>query len=220
MNKYLVFSHGFGVKKDSRGLFTDISRVFPNYIAVMFDYYIERPSGVFTIPSLHNQAKMLQTQIDIIYRNDHEAEITLICHSQGCVVAGIANPKGITHAVLLAPPGKMSGHEKAKEYFSRRKDAVIATDGAIRFTRKDGSTTCITAEFISDLTSIDPINAYHQLSTITNTAILVARQDEMLHPIDFSSLNDNAQLIEIDGDHNFTGEYRDGLLLEVKSILK
>lgn len=219
MSKYLVFSHGFGVKQDSKGMFTEIANVFPEYTSVMFDYYIESQENVFTIPSLYDQAKMLQDQVDVIRSNNKEADITIICHSQGCVVAGIAKPKGIAHAVLLAPPGTISNHNKAKKYFSQRKNAIVETDGTIQFTRKDGSTSRISADFISDLTSVDPIKAYSQLSTITKITVLVARQDEMLHPIDFSPITSNAQLIEIDGDHNFTGKYREGLLIEIKSML-
>ena len=34
----VVYSHGFGVRKDDRGLFTDIAAALPEAESVMFDY--------------------------------------------------------------------------------------------------------------------------------------------------------------------------------------
>jgi hypothetical protein len=39
MNKHIViYSHGFGVRKDDRGLFTDIAATLPSAEHIMFDY--------------------------------------------------------------------------------------------------------------------------------------------------------------------------------------
>jgi hypothetical protein len=37
-NHIVIFSHGFGVGKDDRGLFTDIADSLKNVESVMFDY--------------------------------------------------------------------------------------------------------------------------------------------------------------------------------------
>ena len=33
----IIYAHGFGVRKDDRGLFTDIAKVFPDTNHIMFD---------------------------------------------------------------------------------------------------------------------------------------------------------------------------------------
>jgi len=38
MKHIIVYSHGFGVDKTDRGLFSDISKHFPDAEHIMFDY--------------------------------------------------------------------------------------------------------------------------------------------------------------------------------------
>lgn len=38
MKRVIVYSHGFGVRKDDRGLMTDIAHALPGYEHILFDY--------------------------------------------------------------------------------------------------------------------------------------------------------------------------------------
>jgi hypothetical protein len=219
MSKYLVFSHSFGVKKDSRGMFTDIAEAFPEYSSILFDYNkLDRVSNVLTVGSLRDQAKILQAKVHTIHQTDPDADVTLICHSQGCVVAALAKIEKINQAILLAPPGSVSS-VRVNEHFGKREGVVIEKDGTIRVPRKDGSTTRLTKEYIDDLSGIDAIQLYKELSQSTPVVIIIAKDDEMLRPIDFSSLPKSVEILTIIGDHNFTGVARAGLIDILKTTL-
>lgn len=93
MKKILLFSHGFGVKRDDRGLFTDIASHFPDYQSVMFDYNeIDEMSNTLTATPIEQQAKILTQQYNNIPAGQ---EVFLICHSQGCLVAALTNLQNI-----------------------------------------------------------------------------------------------------------------------------
>jgi hypothetical protein len=117
--KYLLFSHGFGVKKDSRGMFTEIAEKFPEYKPVMFDYnVINEETNEVTVEPYSKQSELLSAELNSIYKSDTDAEITLICHSQGCIIPCLLKDIKLERAVLLAPP-KILGSN-----MSRNKNAV------------------------------------------------------------------------------------------------
>lgn len=212
--KYLLFSHGFGVKKDSRGMFTEIAESFPEYQPVMFDYNIVNDEiNEVTVEPYSKQALTLENQITNILEKDKEADITLICHSQGCVVPCLVNGLDVSKAVLLAPP-KILGSN-----MSRNQNVSKGSDGSIRIPRKDGTITIVTSDFIAELDKTVPVELYNRLSRNIETTIVVAGQDEILKDVDFSELADKIQIIKIDGDHNFTGENRKGLIETLSKIL-
>lgn len=219
MSKYLVFSHGFGVKKDDRGLLTDIAENFPKYESVLFDYNdVDEEHNVLTVAPLRRQADMLLDEIDIVRQSDPDAEISLVCHSQGCVVASIANPSDIKQAIFLAPPGNVSA-ESIQEFFGKRPGTVVEDDGTMRVPRADGSTTRIPQQFIDDIKSVDVTELYPSFARQTKLTIIVANQDEVLKPVDFSYLAEDVRLLNVDGDHNFTGDDRIGLINQLEELL-
>jgi hypothetical protein len=212
--KYLLFSHGFGVKKDSRGMFTDIASSFPDYKAMMFDYNVVNSSNdEVTVEPYSKQAELLQAQIDRIYSIDSLSEITLIGHSQGCIIPCLIDDLKINSAILLAPP-KVVGSN-----MSRNQSESGSKDGSIRIPRKDGTTTIVTKAFIDELDKTNPPQLYRKLASQMPTTIVVADQDEILKDRDLSELSDVAKVITISGDHNFNGQYRKGLLETLYNIL-
>lgn len=96
-DKIVLYSHGFGVKKDDSGLFTDIASSLDGFQHVMFDYnQINEQNNTLTVTPLHEQAEILKSQYDTLRNKYPEAIIDLVCHSQGCVVAGLAELGGVT----------------------------------------------------------------------------------------------------------------------------
>ena len=212
--KYLLFSHGFGVKKDSRGMFTEIAENFPNYTPVMFDYnFINEETNEVTVEPYSKQSELLSAELNSIYKSDKDAEITLICHSQGCIIPCLIKYIKVERAVLLGPP-KILGSN-----MSRKKNAVKTEHGEFRIPRKDGTTTIVTKEFVQELDKTFPLELYSNLSNSTNTFAVIAKQDEIIKDTDLSALADKIKIYEIDGDHNFTGKNRKGLIETLSEIL-
>ncbi len=214
MSRYLVFSHGFGVEKDSRGLFSDISKAFSEYTSILFDYNeITQDKKITKVVSYKKQSTILNHQLQAIVKRDPDANITLIGHSQGCIIIGLANHQAVSRAVLLAPPVNVSARKT-----KIKTDRVINNDGSVTINRKDGTQIILSLGFIVGLKKTNPLKIYKQLASKVPITIVVARQDELLDDSNFSEL-DSAEVIKIDGDHNFTGKNRKGLMETLSKIL-
>ncbi len=211
--KYILFSHGFGVRKDSKGMFTDIAKAFPAYKPVMFDYNKHDSStNLTTVYSYQKQSKILKSKITSIYKKDNNAEITIIAHSQGAIVAGLCKTK-TSKAVLLAPPTTVSAR-RSKLRPNRR----VLKNGSVMIFKKDGSKILLTTTFMFGLRFTNPLRIYERLALRERTIIIAAKQDEMVNNLNLHKVR-SAELYEIDGDHNFTGKYRKGLIETLSKIL-
>ena len=211
--KYLLFSHGFGVQKDSRGMFTDIAKALPCYKPVMFDYNkYDSGTRLTTVYSYRKQAKIFKSQINKILENDKKAEITVIAHSQGSIVAGLCNIK-TSRAILLAPPTTVSARRS-----KLRPNRKVNKNGSVIIYKKDGSKILLTTAFTLGLRFTNPLKIYERLALRESTVIIAAKQDEIVNNANLHKVR-SAEVYELDGDHNFTGQYRKGLIETLSKIL-
>lgn len=219
-DKIVLYSHGFGVKKDDRGLFTDIASSLDNFEHVMFDYnQINEQNNTLTVTPLHEQAEMLKSQYDSLRSKYPDATIDLVCHSQGCVVAGLADLRGLRKTILLAPPTRFLGSEAKLKQMSEREGTVIE-DGVVSYPRRDGSTTIIKQDYWQSRDKIsDPIALYNQLSQETEVTIVEALDDEVLGESDYSALSTKVLHVQQEANHDFTNEARPVLLKTIGEVL-
>ena len=218
-DKIVLYSHGFGVKKDDRGLFTGIASSLDGFQHVMFDYnQINELNNTLTVTPLHEQAEILKSQYDILRNKYPEAIIELVCHSQGCVVAGLAKLGGVHKTILLAPPTRFLGSEAKLKQMSEREGTVIE-NGVVSYPRRDGSTTIIKQDYWQSRDKIsDPIALYNQLSRETEVTIVEALDDEVLGESDYSALSDKVLHIQQEANHDFTNEARSALLKTIGDV--
>lgn len=219
-DKIVLYSHGFGVKKEDRGLFTDIAGSLDNFQHVMFDYNkFNEQDNTLTVTPLHEQAEMLKSQYDSLRSKYPDATIDLVCHSQGCVIAGLADLSGLRKTVLLAPPTRFLNSEAKLKQMSEREGTVIES-GVVSYPRRDGSTTIIKQDYWQSRDKIsDPIALYNQLSQETKVTIIEALNDEVLGESDYSALSDKVQHIQQEANHDFTNESRSELLNTIGEVL-
>lgn len=208
----IICSHGFGVRADSRGLFTDIAAAFGDCEFKMFDYDDYRPNGDATVRSLPERVKLLQAQIDAV-----EGEIFLLCHSLGCVVGSMADLSKVDKVVLLAPPEHISSKRFIDWLQSEREGTKLDQGGALVLPRSDGSTTRIPKEFLDSADAANPMDLYQKLADSKPTVVIRALSDELVGLTKVDEMK-NAQLIDIDSDHNFTGENRQKLIDALRVI--
>lgn len=212
----IIFSHGFGVKADARGMFTEIAANFPKYQCEMFDYNHILENGDIEVAPLDEQAKKLQ---DIL--NKQEDKVILIAHSQGCIIAGMINLDNVERVILLAPPEKMS-MQRVLDKLMRKPGAEINLDGMSKLPRSDGTTTLISREYIESVSNINPLKIYQTIADTVDTTIVRCTEDEVLGLTEVNEIK-NATHIDIDADHDFTGTGRTKLLNmlsgELKSII-
>jgi pimeloyl-ACP methyl ester carboxylesterase len=205
----IVFSHGFGVDKNSRGLFSDISSLFNEKDVLLFDYNkVDTKNKTITIASLDDQAQKLQEILDGI-----DEPINLVCHSQGCLVAALANPVGLQSILFLAPASTTNSSD-FKALFGTRLEPGSG-DTPDKLLRKDGTTTIISQDYWGSLDAIGDVEElYSELASNTFLTIIGAGDDGIVKT-SFPQLENKAEIHVMTGaDHNFTGSSR-GKLLDV-----
>jgi hypothetical protein len=209
----VLYSHGFGVYKDDRGLFPDIAAGLPDTKPVMFDYNRAEADNTLIASTLKEQVEKLRQAHATIKANDPDATIDLVCHSQGCVIAAMAQLEGIRRTIFLAPPDATFGaniDQKIANLKERKKrpGTKILSDGSISYPRRDGSTTIIPQAYWDSRKDVNPIPLYTALAAHTELIIIQATHDEVIGMTDFSQLPAKAKIIQMDTGHDFEGKDR------------
>ena len=215
----VIFSHGFGVKKDSRGMFSDIvSSLGDGIECVLFDYNIvDESANTITIRPFGEQKNILENIINETKTKNPNAVIDIIAHSQGCIITGLVNPTGIHKVILLAPPFDLK-MQKLIELFKQRPGTEINFDGVSKLARNDGTVSIVYKDFWQEAKNINPVDVYSNLASSNDVTMVNANQDEILDKNNYVEIK-NAEIINIDGNHNFNGEYRNTLLETIKSLM-
>lgn len=217
MSKHvIVYSHGFGVRKDDRGLFTDIANAIPEAEHVMFDYnLIDEQTNTLTVSPLQGQVHKLKEQLGKI---ESGAVVDLVAHSQGCVVTALAKPQNVRQILCLAPPDNVDV-ERLLSFFGSRDGSEIDLDGQSRIPRRDGSKTIIPAAYWQSLKGLDVIRLYNHLPDLAQVKFLIANEDEVLGMTNFDKTDERIDLVQLSGNHDFTGNDRQHLVDLVRNEL-
>lgn len=210
--RVIIYSHGFGVRKDDRGLFTDIAASLPDAEHIMFDYnQIDEAANTMTVAPLTEQAEMLRRKVAEVRAANPDAVIDLVCHSQGCIVAAIANVPGIRKTIFTAPPPDADVEEKIKRWRVRY-GTQFTTAGTSYLERKDGTTTIVPPKYWASLKDLDVQQLYNTLAASTKLVVITATDDEVLGEVVFDKLVPNIKIIEMATGHNFEGDARGELV--------
>lgn len=212
----VVYSHGFGVRKDDRGLFTDIASALPEAEHVMFDYNgIDKQTNTLTVSPLQVQVRKLKEQLDKL---PTDAIVDIVAHSQGCVVTALAKPKNVRQIICLAPPDNVDV-DRLISFFGNREGSEIDLDGQSRIPRRDGSTTIIPTAYWQSLKGLDVIRLYNRLPDLAQIKFYVADNDEVLGMSNFDRTDERIELLQMAGNHDFNGQYRDDLVKTISASL-
>lgn len=220
--KVIIFSHGFGVKRDSRGMFTELAELLKDsYLAVLFDYVDVNEDGSTTAYSFSKQAEKLKAVIKYVGKQFNPKEVDIIAHSQGCIIVGLVSPADIDKIVLVAGPTSAPG-QRMKDYFSQRKGTEINKEGTSKIERSDGTTTLVPSEYWREASEVNPAEMYLRLSKKSKIYFIRALQDQVVVGEDYSLLegDENIEFIELGGNHDFEGEDRKPFLDKMIQILK
>lgn len=213
----VIFSHGFGVKRDSRGLFTKIAASLPNNFGyVLFDYNSTDGEHVY-LRTYSEQAAVLKTVFSTVHRMTDK--IYVIGHSMGAITASILAEVSTTKSILLAPPVTSSSGRK---YFNEYLGAYRDKDNVLVIPRKDGTTTHVTDNFWDEAESIDPIAAMLDYGKKSDLTVIRAMNEDILrHTENYTLLSNNQaiKLVELPGNHNFDPPNQNLLIDTILDIL-
>ncbi|MCB9823239.1 alpha/beta fold hydrolase [Candidatus Nomurabacteria bacterium] len=214
----VIFVHGFGVRYDSRGMFTDIKAGLPNnFGTVLFDLNNFSGNDVY-LATIKDQAMVLQKIFKQVTIKYPKKTVHIIAHSMGCIVASIAKLSVDGNVILLTPPDNFGG-DHLESYFRNYKGAV-QKGKILTVPRKDGTISHIPVSFFKELAEIDPIGSILDYAQTKILHIIQTTRDELIGTTDYSKLSKLTNITKVSSDHNFTGENRDNLIKTISDILK
>lgn len=215
----IIYSHGFGVRKDDNGLLDNIAESLSEVESILFDYYeVDEKEMKMYICPFSSQVKKLNSIINEVIAENSGAVIDLICHSQGTIIPALARSEGIRKTILLAPVFDMNLERSIARYRSNP-DAVINLDGVSEFPSSSGLTRIIPKEYWQERLAINSFKEYNKLSEKTELIIIEANQDQLLPKVDLHELDSRIKLISLDGDHGFSGPARSALIRVIRDLL-
>jgi len=214
--KIIVFSHGFGVDRFSRGMFSDIADSMPDEWGYMlFDYNKIEGSDVY-LRSYSEQVAMLNSVIG--FAASLTKEVYLIGHSMGSVTASLAYNETPKKVVFLAPPLRHGGSARQKwaAYNGARYE-----NGILVVPRRDGTTSHIPDAFFDEAHEVHAMEAMADYSKIREFTIIQALEEEIIpNTADYDKLvSDRINLVKIHGNHNFDPPHRSNLIHTIIDIL-
>ncbi|MFA7191720.1 MAG: alpha/beta hydrolase [Candidatus Paceibacterota bacterium] len=220
----VIFSHGFGVAKDDRGLLSGPMGVAEmlqeNGIETfLFDYNnVDVVNNTITATPLSIQAQMLSKNISEIREQNPDAIIDIIAHSQGCLIPAMVKPANIRKIIFLAPSLDVN-NQRMIDLFKNHPDTKINTEGVSVLGRRDGTITFVPSLYWGEREKTVPIPLYNALAENTEITIIKASDDNVLGDLKIDGLSDKIKFTSLPGDHQFNGESRAGLLEKIKEII-
>ena len=218
-NHVIIYSHGFGVRRDDRGLFTEIAAALPTAQHIMFDYsQVDEAANTLKVTPLTEQAKQLSQVVTQAQANNPDAIIDLVCHSQGCLVAAMASASNVRKTIFTAPPPDADIEDKIRRW-QVRYGTQFSTEATSYLARKDGSTTIVPPEYWKSLKNLDAQKLYNALADNTILIVITATKDEVLGEVVLGELTPNIKIIRMATGHNFEDTSRHELISVVTQEL-
>lgn len=209
----ILFSHGFGVMKDARGLFSFLGSMLESlgYSTVQFDYneFNKDTKELFAIP-FSKQAAILQKHIDNLIKENRYKNIIIIGHSQGGLIPALCTTRKKVSKVIGISPFFQTKVEDLEKRYTSLSDNKLDFYSITRRRRSDGSITVIPPEYWTERFTTDVVKLYNNLAEQTELTLIYAINDEVM---DFNNLRliKNTRIINLDGNHDFSNQYREDL---------
>lgn len=220
MKHIMVYSHGFGVDKTDRGLFTAIADAIPEAEHVMFEYDPKDENGNTIVETFSRRKDKLITKHKELKTQNPDSIIDLVCHSQGCLVAALAKLKNIRKVIMLAPPIYSEDGDEKREKYLEKPTVKELPDGTLAVKRRDGSTTLIKQNYWDDFGAVtDSERLYNELSKTTELIVIRATKDEILQNNSYDNFDNSIKTVDVKGNHSFDDEARPRIAKVVREII-
>jgi peptide deformylase len=228
-NRKIIFVHGFGVRKDARGIFTDLEKSFQSdvefknveFVLTDLNTIREGDNNIYLNPLekqkeilekvfLENSPKQAQT-------SKEADDLYIVAHSQGCVVTCLANLPIVTKVFFLAPPSN-NDLEKSIQKFKEKTGTAINLEGDSILVRRDGSKTIVPKEYWQGRENLDYLKLYKDFSRRQKVVTIMAKADQVVANDCKEEFEKFGKIIWVKGNHNFDGQ-RDKLAETIKANL-
>lgn len=214
--KMVLCSHGFGVRRDGRGIFTGIAKELPaGYGYVLFDYYDHIPGSALQITTFNEQIERFKTVLVWLQQQPQVKSVSVVGHSMGCIVTSLVKPEGLKSVILLAPPMWIGDH--SRQYFTGKMGAELR-GSEWYIPRSDGSITIIPASWFDEIEQIDSRREIADYASQMPLTIVVAGADQVLQEANYSldrPIAGASAVVIPEATHDFSGEARPKLIKAV-----
>lgn len=220
--KIILFSHGFGIRKDNLGLFDFLAEKLTSLeiTSRQFDYYDynTETKEVVTFPfSVH--ADKLKVQLDLLKTEFPEKDIVIIAQSQGGVIPAFLSDLTKVTQVIAISPYFLTDREEVFARYAARPGNETNLEGTSYRPHKDGTITVIPKEYWDERFRTNPVALLNRLAEKVKLTLLFGKQDSLIKNLDQKLLL-QSMIINIDANHDFTGDNsRETLWDWVKTLL-
>ena len=209
----VIFVQGFGVKSDSKGLFTDLAKCFQSSEITSFIFHLsdyDQFGNSYFLP-LKEQQRRLGDIHDHVLNKFANKPLTIIGHSLGSGVLSSLMPElKAQRYIILAPTMDYPG-SKIKSGLVKYRQAQI-NGSTISFKRKNGTTSTFSEEYVNQF-DIKFSQIYKQVwSKVNNLKIIIPDQDLSRYAPDLLDFFQTFKpTIMSNCDHNFSDQNRQKL---------
>lgn len=216
----IIFSHGFGVRSGSYWLFTDLIKEFDvlwiQSILTEYCDYDEAKNEVRVKP-FSEQAKILQTTIDQTRQDNPNADIILIGQSQWSTIISLCDTSLIKKIIIIAPFFYTNKEDVITRY-NLNPGTTIDLENLSYRKRTDGTITVIPSNHREERFNTNIIDLYNKKAIENDLYIFYWLQDQVMKFEQYGEIK-NAFIMNLDGDHDFSKQYRQPLIDKVKHII-
>lgn len=214
-NCAVIFVHGFGVKRQSRGLFVEIESIcIDTMLSVRAEYSQVLNDRCIALP-FQVQYQRLNKVIQFVQDHYNIDNFIFIGHSQGCIPIALEQPQNAL-ILLLAPPIISPFEEFIKTKGWKKPSSHLNIQGNSRLVRSDLIIE-VPMDFWFEFKNIDAQSLYSNLAKQNDVRFIFAEQDQVLgeqQPID------HIQTYTITGaDHDFSSTSRIELLNLISELI-
>ncbi len=146
-----------------------------------------------------------------------DARISIIGHSQGCIIPTLCNLEGVERIIAISPFFHTDMSEVLKRYTKNANNHIELT-GISRRYRSNGSVTVIPPEYWQERFATDVIALYNRMALEIEFTTIYGLNDEIMSFSDFNKLK-YVRMINTDGDHNFSKSHRSDLIALIRKEL-
>jgi pimeloyl-ACP methyl ester carboxylesterase len=215
--KKILFIHGFGVMKDARGMFTDLADSLSDadFQPILFDLNDTDEEGNLVVSDFSEQVRRVKAVWD---KEVKDSDLYVVAHSQGCIIAALANLPDISKTILLTPPTESSS-EEILDYFRSKPATEINLEGISNLARSDGSFTIVPASYWVEKDAVDTTGLYQKFTEQNSVEVVRATEDEVISNVGMPAAFPDVAIRDIATNHNFENQGRAELVSLVKELL-
>jgi pimeloyl-ACP methyl ester carboxylesterase len=213
----LILVHGFGVRRDSRGLFTEIADATKEVaLTVRGDYSVIDGDVTKAIP-FSKQASRLSVIRDFCRKELGIKREVLVGHSQGWLPIALNYPLG-SKVTALAPPLGDAFEAFIQTSGWKRRGSELNLEGESRLLRSDGSLTLVPKEFWDEFRAMGDVTKSMAILALYNKLnIIFAGEDNVLGTQDVPDIFRTEMIAG--ANHDFTDGSRKAVISKITKDL-